>query len=203
MKDWDRACRELEEIDAALKPLFALYPDKLSATPDAFRTLANAIVGQQISVKAGNAIWNRLDAGLGGVTPASVVGTSFEDLRRCGLSERKVEYLQGIAEAFQSGRIAPLTWAEQDDEEILRQLCSLRGVGRWTAEMLLIFHLNRPDVLPLDDIALVRAAANHLGWPNDKDAPQRLRVRAELWRPWRTVAVWYLWRTQDKEPVQY
>jgi DNA-3-methyladenine glycosylase II len=203
MKDWDRACRELEKTDAALKPLFALYPDKLSATPDAFRTLANAIVGQQISVKAGNAIWNRLEAGLGELSPATVVGASFEELRLCGLSARKVEYLQGIAQAFQSGRIDPRTWTEREDEEILAQLCSLRGVGRWTAEMLLIFHLNRPDVLPLDDIALVRAAAHHFDWPNDKVAPQRLRDRAELWRPWRTVAVWYLWRTQDKEPVQY
>ncbi len=201
MEHWDHAVQHLS-LDSGLAVLLEKYPERLTATSDAFRTLANAIVGQQISVKAGDAIWNRLQAGLG-IQPETLATASLDTLRSFGLSSRKAEYLQGLAQAFLTQKVQPKLWPQKSDEEVIQELISLRGIGRWTAEMLLIFHLNRPDVLPLDDIALVRAAAQHFGWPQDSDASRRLAERAQAWRPWRTVATWILWRTQDQEPVQY
>lgn len=185
-------------------------PDRLSGSGDPFRTLANAIVGQQISVKAAASIWGRLEAGLGSMDPAAVLTARDEDLRAWGLSGRKVEYFKGLALAFAEGRIQPENWASESDEDIVKSLSSLKGIGRWTAEMFLIFFLHRPDVLPLDDIALIRACWLFYQWkdpalaqPGPQDMAARVAQYGEVWRPWRTVAVWYLWRSLDPEPVVY
>lgn len=201
---WDQACTFLREKEPALSLLIDRFPgQKLQADGlNGFQTLANAIVGQQISVKAAASIWGRFQALTGEVAPDRIPGLTLDQLRGVGLSLRKAEYIQSLAQAFLSGQVRPDLWDSQDDGEVLESLVALRGIGRWTAEMFLIFHLGRPDVLPLDDLGLLRSASLVFGWDYDKKGKE-LQARAEQWRPWRTAAVWYLWRNLDPEPVAY
>lgn len=200
---WAEAVARLRLVDPELAPLFDRFPDeRIRTSGDPFQVLANAIVGQQISVQAAAAIFGRLTALLGVWEPAAVAAVSDDQLRAAGLSARKVEYFRGLAAAFADGTIDPARWQTESDAQVLKELVALRGIGRWTAEMFLIFHLQRPDVLPLDAIGLLKSAARQFGWEYPF-FPKRLEDRAEAWRPWRTVAVWYLWRALDPEPVVY
>lgn len=207
MDYWDEASRVLGERDGVLAELIERHRgERLSGSGEAFRTLANAVTGQQISVAAAAGIWKRLTDRYPRFLPADLAGADPEDLRACGLSRRKIEYLQGIAAAFDSGAVSEDEFELWSDDELRSRLCRLRGVGPWTAEMFLIFHLRRPDVLPLGDIGLHRAAARLYGWPEGEPTAairERLVALGETWRPWRTVAVWYLWRDLDAEPVVY
>jgi len=204
---WDEASSALGGRDPLLGTLIERHRGaRLSGSGDSFTTLANAIVGQQISVAAAAGIWGRLSSGFPGMHPKDIAGADFDTLRSCGLSGRKAEYLQGIAQAFLREDYSPQSFDTLTDDEVRARLCGLRGVGPWTAEMFLIFHLHRPDILPLGDIGLHRAARKLYGWPDDETmAATRLRLAelGEAWRPWRTVAVWYLWRDLDVEPVVY
>lgn len=169
---------------------------------DAFGTLARSIVGQQISVKAADAVWRRFAAQVGEVTANRVVEFGASGLEGCGLSRRKIEYLCDLAGHFASGRLDPSTWLQQDDETIIAELTAVRGIGRWTAEMFLIFHQLRPDVFPLDDIGLQRAVFERY-FAGEKQSRRALAEFGERWRPWRSVATWYLWRSLDPVPVEY
>ncbi|MGD9786782.1 MAG: DNA-3-methyladenine glycosylase [Sulfuricellaceae bacterium] len=200
---WNQASDELAQRDATLAPLIARHRhESLKSRGDPFATLARSIVGQQISVKASESVWQRFLAALPAPTPEAVAAAAPEALRACGLSQRKVEYIRDLAGHFREGRIHPAKWTAMDDEAIIAELTDVRGIGRWTAEMFLIFNLMRPDVLPLDDIGLQRAMALHY---NGGEALPRKELRAigESWRPWRSVATWYLWRALDPEPVEY
>jgi DNA-3-methyladenine glycosylase II len=200
---WDTACRELAACDAVMGQLIARYPGgTLASHGDAFYTLARAIVGQQISVKAADAVWARLEAQLCEVTPASALSASADALRACGLSWRKAEYLHDLALHFDSGKLCDAHFVGADDTELLARLTAVRGIGRWSAEMFLIFHLMRPDVLPVDDIGLLRAIGVHYG-DGEKVSAREARRIAAVWAPWRTVATWYLWRALDPVPVAY
>lgn len=169
---------------------------------DPFATLARSIVGQQISVKAADAVWGRTLAHLGEITPQRVMAQGRDGMSGCGLSARKIEYLHDLASHFLSGALVPALWLGQDDESVIQALTAVRGIGRWTAEMFLIFNLMRPDVYPLDDIGLQRAVAEHY---LAGVRPSRLQLRdiGERWRPWRSVATWHLWRSLDPVPVAY
>lgn len=200
---WDTACRQLAASDPVLGALIARYPGgTLSSHGDAFYTLARAIVGQQISVKAADAVWARLESHLTRVTPAAALAADAEALRDCGLSWRKAEYLHDLANHFADGRLGDHLFAQADDAELLACLTAVHGIGRWSAEMFLIFHLMRPDVLPLDDIGLLRAISIFYR-DGHKVGAREARVIAEPWAPWRTVATWYLWRALDPVPVAY
>ncbi len=207
MDYWDDAAKALSERDGVLAALVDRHRgERLSGSGDAFTTLANAIVGQQISVAAAAGIWRRLAEAYPGMPAAVIAAAQVEELRARGLSARKAEYLKGLAEAFASGALSDELFRDLDDDAVRERLCALRGIGPWTAEMFLIFHLRRPDVLPLGDIGLHRAARRLYGFPEDLSASEtkaRLSALAEAWRPWRTVAVWYLWRDLDAEPVVY
>ena len=173
---------------------------------DAFTTLARSIVGQQISVKAAEAVWRRFNGKCGEMSPVSVLRRRARTLRACGLSDRKVEYIRDLAAHFVSGRIDPARFAAQDDATIIADLTDIRGIGRWTAEMFLMFNLLRPNVLPLDDLGLLKAVSlNYLDGEPVVGRPGRERVEAlaERWAPWRSVATWYLWRSLDPVPVEY
>ncbi len=204
---WDEASSALGGRDGLLAGLIARHRGaRLSGSGDAFTTLANAIVGQQISVAAASGIWGRLSGRFLRLRPEDIASASSGELRSCGLSGRKVEYLQGLAGSFLRDDYSPASFDVLDDDEVRGRLCALRGVGPWTAEMFLIFHLHRPDILPAGDVGLRRAASRLYGWPEgDGPAATRSRLLAlgESWRPWRTVAVWYLWRDLDVEPVVY
>ena len=200
---WLQALDHLRRADPDLAGLFDRFPaERIQTSGDPFRVLANAIVGQQISVKAAAAIFGRLSTLLGEWSPEAVGRVSDEQLRTAGLSVRKVEYFRSLAGAFTGRLVDPVRWETEPDGVVLKELVALRGIGRWTAEMFLIFHLHRADILPLDDLGLLQSAARLFGWDYPFD-PKVLEVRAEAWRPWRTVAVWYLWRALDPEPVVY
>ena len=208
---WDEAAETLSRRDRVLRRLIRRHPDiHLKRRSDPFTTLARAIVAQQISVKAADAIWRRFVACVGRMpshgfprlAPARVAAASAQSLRDCGLSRAKAEYLVDLAEHFASGRLEPRTWKALDDEKLIAALVDVKGIGRWTAEMFLIFHELRPDVLPLDDIGLQRALFTHYNHGERLDR-RDMTALAEAWRPWRSVATWYLWRSLDPIPVEY
>ena len=202
-KYWQQACVELAAADPVMAALIARYPDAILADRgDPFQTLARAIVGQQISVKAADSVWARFSEFARHVTPGQVATLELEALAACGLSRRKAEYLRDLAGHFADGRIEPARWKKMDDEAVIAELVDVRGIGRWTAEMFLIFSLRRPDVWPVDDIGLQKAVALHyLG--GERPTPKTLRRHGERHAPWRTVATWYLWRSLDPGVVQY
>mgnify|MGYP001201276484 CR=1 FL=1 len=200
---WREASLRLAERDQGMAALVAAYPGMgLISRGDPFATLARSIVGQQISVKAADAVWGRFAAAVGSVSPAGVLAVGAAGLADCGLSRRKIEYLVDLAGHFASGRIDAARWGGLDDEAVIAELCDVRGIGRWTAEMFLIFNLMRPDVFPLDDIGLQRGICQR--YFGGESQPRRVLAEfGERWRPWRTVATWYLWRSLDPVPVEY
>jgi DNA-3-methyladenine glycosylase II len=206
---WDNAASALAAGDAVLAGLIARHPDvHLARRGDPFTVLARAIVGQQISVKAAQSIWDRFAYATGArdepvALDAGRVGrTRMATLRRVGFSERKAQYLRDLARHFTSGQLDPREWAALDDETLIALLVDVKGIGRWTAEMFLIFHELRPDVLPVDDIGLQKAVAEHYH-DGERLAPKALREFGVRWAPYRSVATWYLWRALDPIPVEY
>ena len=200
---WQKAKKHLAKRDTVLKKIIAQYEGELMVKKgDAFLTLCRAIVGQQISVKAADSIWARFEKALPAVTAKHVAAAHAESLRACGLSTSKVTYLHALAEHFIKNQRIIRRWPELDDDAIIAELTSIKGIGRWTAEMHLIFHLGRPDVLPLGDIGLLKAIYKH--YNNTEKMPlSEVRALAERWQPYRSVATWYLWRSLDPVPVSY
>lgn len=200
---WDEACADLMKRDRILRKLIPTYgPAHLVSRGDPFVTLARSIVGQQISVKAAQAVWDRLAAACPRLTPAQLLRAGVEKLSACGLSRRKAEYIVDLADHFKAGHVHVANWAEMDDEAVIAELTQIRGIGRWTAEMFLMFNLMRPNVLPLDDIGLINAiSANYFS--GEPVTRSEAREVAANWEPWRTVATWYMWRSLDPLPVTY
>ena len=208
---WEDACRHLSKRDRVMRKLIADHGSAgLQSRGDAFTTLARSIVGQQISVKAAQAVWERLVVALGGsaeadrapLSPAAMLRKSSDDLRLAGLSARKVEYMLDLARHFDEGRVHVAQWQEMEDEAIIEELVDIRGIGRWTAEMFLIFHLMRPNVLPLDDLGLIKGISQSY-FSGEPVSRAEARDVAEAWSPYRTVGTWYLWRSLDPLPVAY
>jgi DNA-3-methyladenine glycosylase II len=200
---WDRAKRALARRDPVIAGIIRTHPKVfLSRRGEAFMTLARAIVGQQISVKAAQSVWDRFAACVGEVTPEKVLSKDRPVLRACGLSDRKTEYIADLAQHFADGAIRVQRWPQMSDEEIIAELVEVRGIGRWTAEMFLIFNLLRPDVFPLDDLGLQKAIRISY-YKQRKVSLNAMRRLGESWRPWRSVATWYLWRSLDPLPVEY
>ena len=200
---WDQATQELADRDPVLRELISRFPGiSLQRRGDAFSTLARAIVGQQISVKAAESVWQRFVAVVGDAAPRAVCERSEVELRTAGLSRQKIAYLRDLAGHFLDGTVSAERWSDLDDESIIAELVLVRGIGRWTAEMFLIFHLQRPNVLPLDDLGLQKAISLQYN-QGRKVPPGRLRTLGRAWAPWRSVATWYLWRSLDPIPVEY
>ena len=200
---WPQAIAHLAAIDPVLGRIIADYPgETLHGRDDPYGTLARAIVGQQISVVAAQAVWLRMEELLGMVQADRVADATVEALRGCGLSRPKIRYLQDLALSFLDGSIDPGGWAALDDEAVIAALTQIIGVGRWTADMVLIFTLMRGDVLPLGDVGLQRAMGTHYQGGGKLEGAAMEAV-AEAWRPWRSVATWYLWRSLDPLPVEY
>lgn len=198
---WDQAARELSAADPVLSKLVKRYEGlEVGSRGDAFATLARAIVGQQISVKAAQSVWQRLLAEIDTITPANIAAAEAARLRACGLSGQKTGYLLDLAQRFTSGALDPFHWAERDDEALIVELTQVKGIGRWTAEMFLIFYMARADVLPLDDVGLQRAMSLHYNAGRPLSKLKMTRI-GKSWAPWRSVATWYLWRSLDPLPV--
>ena len=200
---WDRAKRALARKDPVMAAIIKRHPKVfITRRGEAFMTLARAICGQQISVKAAQSVWNRVCECVGEITPQNVLSRKRPQLRACGLSDRKTEYIADLAQHFADGKIHARSWPRMSDEEIIAELTDVRGIGRWTAEMFLIFNLLRPDVFPLDDLGLQKGICVNY-FKGRRVSLARMRKLGESWRPWRSVATWYLWRSLDPIPVEY
>ena len=200
---WDEACKHLARKDRVMKRLIPQFGDAcLRSRGDAFTTLARSIVGQQISVKAAQTVWDRFAALPRRMTPANVLKLKVDDMQSAGLSARKIEYLVDLALHFDSGAIRVDEWASMSDDEIIAELVGIRGIGRWTAEMFLIFHLMRPNVLPLDDVGLINGISRNY-FSGDPVSRSDAREVAAAWAPFCSVATWYIWRSLDPLPVEY
>ena len=186
-----------------MRRLVPQFPDAgFQTRGDPFGTLARSVVGQQISVKAAQSIWDRFAALMPVVEPQSVLKLEVADLRAAGLSGRKVEYLKDLAAYFYEGRVSVQAWTDMSDEAIITELVAIRGIGLWTAEMFLMFHLMRPDVLPLDDVGLLNGVGK-LYFSGEKVSRSEVRDLARAWTPYSSVATWYIWRSLDPLPVAY
>ena len=200
---WAEACKHLMKKDRVMKRLIPQFGDAcLETRGDAFMTLARSIVGQQISVKAAQTVWDRFALLPSTMTPTNVLKLKVDDMRAAGLSARKVEYLVDLAVHFDNGALHVKSWDSMSDDEIVAELVAIRGVGRWTAEMFLIFHLMRPNVLPLDDVGLINGISTNY-FSGDVVSRSDAREVAAAWEPYCSVATWYIWRSLDPLPVTY
>ena len=200
---WQEACRHLMKRDRVMKKLIPQHAGAyLQSRGDAFVTLARSIVGQQISVKAAQSVWDRFAVLPKKMLPAQVLKLKVDDMRAAGLSARKVEYLVDLALHFANDQVHVNAWADMDDEAIIAELVAIRGIGRWTAEMFLIFHLMRPNVLPLDDVGL-QNGISRCYFSGEPVSRSEIREVAASWAPFCSVATWYIWRSLDPAPVAY
>ncbi len=200
---WQRACKELSACDPIMAKLIRRFKQSyLIGGKDAFIVLCRSIVGQQISVQAADSVWQRLETHFGTPKPIAIHRCHFQTLRRCGLSAQKAQYLKNIAHFFIQQKITRRYWHRHTFEELQNNLLAIKGVGHWTFEMFAIFYLKHPDVLPLGDLGLLNAIYKE--YNHDKKlTPKNLHKLAARWKPWCTVATWYLWRSIDPEPVVY
>jgi len=200
---WQQASTHLSKRCKVMRTLIKSYPGvQLRTRGDPFQTLARAIVGQQISVKAAQSVWDRTVIAAGRITPKNMLALSAEELRAAGNSRQKIACMQDLAAHFADGRIKPRRWHSMEDDDVIAELVEVKGIGRWTAEMFLIFYLMRPNVFPVDDIGLIRAIEKHFH-QGERLTKAEVLEYAERWAPWNTVATWYLWRSLDPIPVEY
>jgi DNA-3-methyladenine glycosylase II len=200
---WEEACKHLMKKDRVMKRLIPQFKDAaLQTRGNAFVTLARSIVGQQISVKAAQTVWDRFALLTPQMTPKRVLKLKVDDMRAAGLSARKVEYLVDLAVHFDTHQLRLNQWTALPDEDIITELTAVRGIGRWTAEMFLIFHLTRPNVLPLDDVGLINGISRNY-FSGEAVSRSDAREVAAAWAPYRSVATWYIWRSLDPVPVDY
>lgn len=200
---WREACAHLMQHDRVMRRLIPQHGSVcLESRGDAFVTLARSIVGQQISLKAAQSVWNRFVGLVGEVSATAVQRLSVDQLRQAGLSARKADYLLDLAQHFSEERLHRAAWQDMGDEAIIAELTSVRGIGRWTAEMFLMFHLMRPNVLPLDDAGLVKGIS-HNYFSGEPVTRNEMREVADAWAPYCSVATWYVWRSMTPLPVAY
>ncbi len=200
---WETAKKDLIEKDKTLGKVIQCYPeDFLFTKSDPFYTLARSIIGQQISVSAAQAVWDRFEKKAKKIEPQTVKNMHHMKLKSCGLSRQKISYLKSLSDAFIEKKIQPNKWESLENEIIIEELTQIKGIGRWTAEMFLIFNLCRPDIFPVDDLGLIKGICKcyNLEYPITKERALKLSKR---WQPWRSVATWYFWRILDPIPVEY
>jgi DNA-3-methyladenine glycosylase II len=201
---WQKASTALMEVDTVMGRLIAVHrPLTVRSRDDAFLTIARLVVGQQLALKTADAIWLRMGVMLVDITPRAVIKHDPAELQTCGLSTRKVQCLTDLAIFFIENSFDLVEWQTLADDEIIKRLTAIKGIGQWTAEMFLIFFMARPNVLPVDDISLQRAMSRFY---NGEQSISKLKMReiaARLWEPWSTVATWYLWRSLEFTPIRY
>lgn len=169
----------------------AVGPVRRAVTPDLFQALVNSIVGQQIATKAHQTIWRRMEETLGDITPQAIIDFPPDELQALGMSHRKVAYIRGIAEEVLSGRLDLVGLQTKSDEEVCQELCKLKGVGRWTAEMLMIFSMQRPDILSFGDLAIVRGV--RMVYHHRRVDEKLFEKYRRRYSPYGSVASLYLW----------
>lgn len=202
-KYWEQATNELSMHDDVLGKIISGFKGAiLRSHGNAFTTLARSIVSQQISVKAAESIWHKITTNVPEIAPQTIYDLEKNVLRGYGLSQRKTDYLQDLSLHFINNDLKEQNWHEMDDEALILELTRVNGIGRWTAEMFLIFHMLRPNVLPVNDLGLKRALSIH--YNNNKPVSEKKMCKISApWKPWRSVATWYLWSSLDSLPVEY
>ena len=200
LAEWDKAVTDLSKNDDIIAKIITDYPkERMEMKNDTLHTLVRSVVGQQISVRAADAIWNRLDEACNNsITENNLLELSIEDMRKTGLSNTKSNYIINIVNA----NLSELDWEDMSDEEVSNELCKIKGIGPWTADMFLIFRLGRTNILPLGDIGLVNAINLHYN-NKEKLSKEKLMEFKEKWSPWCSIATWYMWRSLDPVPVEY
>ena len=200
VEQWHLAVEELSRRDSTIEEIISQYSgEKMALRGKPFETLCRSIVGQQISVKAADSVWTKVeDLCNGNINKEEIINLSSEEMRSAGLSKQKITYLKNIA----TSDVLTTNWGELSDVEAIDRLCKIKGVGVWTAEMFLIFNLGRPDVLPLADIGLIRGIEKHY-YNSERIDKKELEKFRTKWSPWCTVATWYMWRSLDPIPVEY
>lgn len=201
---WQAACEALALQSPVWANLVARYSDRALRSRGApYETMFRSLVGQQISVKAADAVWARVVEALNGQINSSVLlALSDDTLKATGLSRQKIVYARALSEFEQQGRLELTLLDGMDDEACTRHLCEIKGVGRWTAQMFLMFCLRRPDVWPVDDIGVQRGISRQF-FEGEPIGPKEALQFGEKLKPWRTVAAWYLWRSLDPAVVDY
>ncbi|HZS75140.1 MAG TPA: DNA-3-methyladenine glycosylase [Ktedonobacteraceae bacterium] len=202
MTTWENIVNTATAYLRDLDPIMAeaierVGPCTLQPNPNLFETLVDAIISQQISVKAADAIMARVRKAVPGengglITPEAMLPLDQDVLRGAGVSPQKIRYLRDLTERVTSGELNLEALSEMDDEAVIQELVKVKGIGRWTAEMMLIFSLGRPDVLPVDDLGFLEGVREAYKLET-RPTPKELRERGELWRPYRTFATWYMW----------
>ena len=199
---WEKGKKELKKIDKNIKKIIELYEfPSLTTRENMFYTLIRSIVGQQISVRAADTIWDKIVNEAKEIRPEIIYSMDENTMRDCGLSKRKVEYMKAVSEKWLNG-YDKINWHELSDEAVTEKLVEIRGIGKWTAEMILIFTLMRPDIFPMGDIGAIRALEKIYN-KGQKMNKEQIEEIVKKWKPWRTIATWYLWRSIDPVPVQY
>jgi len=202
-KNWLLAINNLKKKDKILKEIINKYKsEKLHSKKNAFLTLAKSITGQQISVKAANSIWLRLEKKIKKIDPSNILKVKINEIKKCGFSKQKANYIFNLANFFKKNKNIENKWEKVEDEEVIDDLIKIKGIGRWTAEMFLIFYLLRPNIFPSADIGLLKAISinYNLKYPLKNSDIKKFKKK---WIPWSTVATWYLWRSLDPVPVKY
>ena len=202
-KNWLLAINNLKKKDKILKEIINKYKsEKLHSKKNAFLTLAKSITGQQISVKAANSIWLRLEKKIKKIDPSNILKVKINEIKKCGFSKQKANYIFNLANFFKKNKNIENKWEKVEDEEVIDDLIKIKGIGRWTAEMFLIFYLLRPNIFPSADIGLLKAISinYNLKYPLKNSDIKKFKKK---WNPWSTVATWYLWRSLDPVPIKY
>ena len=201
---WSKAVKHLQLHDPVISRLIKKHKSKtfLVTTNSIFTTFAKIIIGQQISIEVANSIENKILKKISRLTPKRILETIDDDLRNCGLSYRKVNYIKGIARILDSNNRFFTKLEKMNDVDAVEELTKLYGIGPWSAEMLLIFHYNRPNILPLGDIGLINSFCKNYNVRRDKFKREIMKLKKK-WDPYCTVATWYLWRDIDEDVVQY
>ena len=195
----------MTKTDPKLGKLFKQYSNYgISSRGEALETLMRSIVGQQISIQAAASVWGKLAKLIGNINPVKVLSASFEDLKSCGLSKQKTQYIINIAEHFKTKKITNHSyWDERSYQTIYDELITIKGIGPWTAEMFGMFYLLEKDIFPIKDIGIIRAMNQVYGNEGEAlDLNEIIKI-ADKWKPYRSVACWFLWRSIDSEEVAY
>jgi DNA-3-methyladenine glycosylase II len=202
---WEKARTHLTENDRVMQRLISHHDGVfLYSRGDPFKTLARSIVGQKISVKSADSVWNKFSqlCHEESINPQRVLQLTPEEMRKTGLSMQKVNYLDSLAIYFIEKNIQQDHWDGLSDETVIHDLMKIRGIGRWTAEMFLIFYLLRPNILPLDDVGLLRGISKNY-FSGEPVSRSEAREVANSWKPYRSVATWYIWCSIDPVAVGY
>ena len=203
-KYWNSAVKYLSKKDPVMKKLMTQYKDKtLTTRKDIFYSLCKSIIGQQISVQAANSVFKKFEKSCNGkINPKKINKLRPVELKKCGLSRQKVRGIKELAVKFEKKSFDPKKIKFMSDEEAIIYLSSLRQIGRWSAEMILLFTFNRPDIWPIQDIGLLRSISNN--YKKKYFPPKKfVEILRKKFSPYCSVATWYLWRSIDDEPIQY